>query len=199
MINFLKDWSINIAIIAIFITILEIIIPKGSLKGYINVIIGLILIIVLINPFINLISNNIDIEKEVFANVNSYNEENSVVKESFKELQKDQIIKTYKEKVKKNIISLVESESKYKVENINITINLNENEKDFGKLMKLKLTLNKHREKNRSNIKIEDVEVNISETFNNKNYKLTNDKKILNILSDNLNIDSNNILIYINQ
>ncbi|MTI65431.1 MAG: stage III sporulation protein AF [Firmicutes bacterium] len=199
MISFLKDWAINIAIISIFITILEIIMPKGPLKGYINVIIGLILIIVLINPFINLISNNIDIEKEVFANINSYNEENSVVKESFKELQKDQIIKTYKEKVKKNIIGLVESESKYKVEDINITINLNEDEKDFGKLKKLKLNLNKKKDKNKSNITIEDVEVSISENFNNKNYKETNDKKILNILSDNFDIDSNNILIYINQ
>jgi len=72
MIEFLRQWIINIVIVSIFIALLEAILPNNSFKGYIKMIGGFLMIIVLLNPFIKLLSNNISIDKEVFATMDKY-------------------------------------------------------------------------------------------------------------------------------
>ncbi|HOM44065.1 MAG TPA: stage III sporulation protein AF, partial [Bacillota bacterium] len=52
MADFLREWVINIAVIIIFIMFLDTIIPNSSMKRYINVIVGLMIIVVVIKPFV---------------------------------------------------------------------------------------------------------------------------------------------------
>ena len=50
MADFLREWIINITVIIIFIMFLDTIIPNSSMKRYINVIVGLMIIVVVIKP-----------------------------------------------------------------------------------------------------------------------------------------------------
>ncbi|MEG1009639.1 MAG: stage III sporulation protein AF [Clostridia bacterium] len=106
--------------LAIFITILELIMPENKFKKYIYSIVGIVTIITLISPFVNIYKNE-DILKNVFKSVemvdNSYKGEN-VVKEEFIKKFSNDITNKLKAKdiiVKKVDIELLEDFSIKKV------------------------------------------------------------------------------------
>ena len=53
MINFLSNWIEQIAIAVIIVSIIELILPKGNLKKYIKVVLGIYIIFCMISPFVN--------------------------------------------------------------------------------------------------------------------------------------------------
>lgn len=53
MIDFLSEWIEQITISVILITIIELIIPKGNFKKYINVFLGIYVIYSIISPFVD--------------------------------------------------------------------------------------------------------------------------------------------------
>lgn len=50
MIGFIKNWAINIVTLVLFITMMEMLLPKGRVKKYINLLTGTILIIAIVEP-----------------------------------------------------------------------------------------------------------------------------------------------------
>ena len=79
-IEFIKNWVIDIVYMSIFISFLEIVLPKGNMKRFIDMIIGFLIIIVVINPFIKFINKDIDIERNIFTSINRFNNETDVVR-----------------------------------------------------------------------------------------------------------------------
>ncbi len=57
--DFIRTWASNICATLIFITAVEIILPDNGIKKYCKLVLGLILMIVVINPLVNLLSNGI--------------------------------------------------------------------------------------------------------------------------------------------
>ena len=53
MINFLSNWIEQIAIAVIIVSIFELILPKGNLKKYIKLVLGIYIIFCMIYPFVN--------------------------------------------------------------------------------------------------------------------------------------------------
>ena len=53
MIIFLSKWIEQIAVSVILVSIFELILPKGNLKKYIKVVLGIYIIFCLISPFVN--------------------------------------------------------------------------------------------------------------------------------------------------
>ncbi|MGO1470842.1 MAG: stage III sporulation protein AF, partial [Tissierella sp.] len=60
--EFIYDWLKDIVVFFIIITLIELIMPKGKLKRYMNFIIGLILIFMVISPFLKLFSIDFKLE-----------------------------------------------------------------------------------------------------------------------------------------
>jgi stage III sporulation protein AF len=58
MIDALRNWIINICTIVIFITAIEMLLPNNTLKKYGKFVLGLILVVVIITPILNLFSGN---------------------------------------------------------------------------------------------------------------------------------------------
>ncbi|WP_427339194.1 stage III sporulation protein AF [Caloranaerobacter sp. DY30410] len=140
MINLLRQWTVTIVTLVVLITFLEIILPKSDLKKYINVTTGFLLIITILNPFIKLLSNDINIEKEVFKNIMLKPENNFYITDDYRRYQENQTIKLYKNKIKKHIKKTIEDTFRYKVIEINIDIEKKETE-NFGKIKKINLVL----------------------------------------------------------
>lgn len=200
MTDFLKEWAVNIVIVSIFITLLEIILPKSSMKRYINLITGLLLIIVLINPFIKLITKDISIEREVFKNLNNYTYDSMNKENGLTELQYDQTASIYKEKLKKNISNFIEAETKYNVKDIWIEIVEKENE-DFGEIKKLKIILSEGRikeERYKEKIKVDTVNVNIGTDIEPNtvvNESSIDKHKVINLLAEHYCIHKDTVSI----
>ncbi|MBS4536203.1 stage III sporulation protein AF [Clostridium sp. D2Q-14] len=167
MIEFLRQWIMNIVVVSIFIALLEAILPDNNFKGYVKMISGFLMIIVLLNPFIKLISNNISIDKEVFANIDRNNEiENS--KENITISNEDQIKNLYIDKIKNNIIYSVESNFQYDV--MDVDIEMSEGKETYGEILEVSLNIIKNENKDMKNNKIviEEIESSNSNDKNNK-------------------------------
>lgn len=172
LLNFLKSWSINIVIITIFVTFLEIILPNGTMKRYIRLIIGLLIIIVLINPFINLLSNNINIDKEVFAQIiNNNNIRNIYTTEKIKKEQRKQILELYRNKIEKEIKNIISETTNYIVEEVYVDIVEDEEGNDFGQIKNINLLIKRDNHDCKDNsIKVDKVQtINIDINKSNTN------------------------------
>ena len=54
MITFIRNWIVNIVTLGIFIVLLEMIIPSGKIKKFINLISGFVMLIAIINPLLSI-------------------------------------------------------------------------------------------------------------------------------------------------
>ena len=100
MIDVLKVWVTNITIAIFFITAVEMILPDNSMKKYAKFVLGLILIVVIINPIIKIFHKDFDFYS--YSNkATSYMESSTVVTDIKK--YKDINILNTTENFKKNL------------------------------------------------------------------------------------------------
>ena len=100
MIGQLKSWVLNIATLATFIVLLEILIPKGKVKKFVNLVSGFILLIAIINPIAAILKKGFDF-KEINIASSNYIDKREIEQSSkfLKEKQMKQIVNTYRNKV----------------------------------------------------------------------------------------------------
>lgn len=60
MLEFIKSWSVNIVVLVMFIVISEMLLPKGRMKKYVNLVTGTILVIAIIEPVTGLFGKPFD-------------------------------------------------------------------------------------------------------------------------------------------
>lgn len=120
-ISFISTWLKDIVILFVIISIAELIMPKGNMKKYINMVIGLLIIFTIISPFAKLLKLNFNFEQTVF----NYSKPNIIrdIEENQLYIQQEkQIEKIYKEKISKEITELIQEKTDYIVVDINIEI-----------------------------------------------------------------------------
>lgn len=117
-VKYINSWLKDIVILFIFISIAELIMPKGNMKRYINLIIGLLIIITLISPLARLMKIDLNLEQGVF----NYSKENYLEIDEFYKYQDKQIEAVYKERFRNEIIDFIEEETEYKVASIEIDL-----------------------------------------------------------------------------
>ena len=152
MINSFKNYINTLLCLGIFVTILQLVIPKNNSRKYIYSLVGIIMIISVISPVINLLKNeNIeDSVNQVISNIDAYkiedDESDYKLKEANEELIKDQVISNIKNDIvqklnekgikTKNIE--VYLEDNYEVKKIRINIeSLNKDSTMFSNLNKI--------------------------------------------------------------
>lgn len=143
MIDFIKSWILNIIILAVLISLLEIIIPSGKMKKYINMVSGFILILAIINPFISFFKRGVNL-KEFQISGSNYIDKREV-EENSKILKKQQMKQTV-DLYRKKIISQIEETVK-EVEGVNnaeadLIINEDYTSSGFGEIKRIFIYLN---------------------------------------------------------
>ena len=184
MLNFINSWIKGIVIAVIISTIIEMILPKGSIKKYVKCVIGVYIVFSIINPF--LIKNNESIFKynQLELPKTAATEVISIDTDSY-------IEEIYTEKIEDEIQKNLENMG-YEV--IMIKLDIDKTQKNYGRINKVNLKIiNKQ---NRLS-KVEKVEIYIGKDEN----KVVNDIKssekdmIKNFLNKNYDIDIENIYI----
>lgn len=196
--SFLREWILQIVSMFVFVSLLEIVLPNGQMKKYIDMIIGLLIIIVIINPFINLIFKDIDIERNILTlpEINDSTQENSDILE----LQQDQMKSVYAFRVQEDIMKIIEEKTNYNVLNAEVeTIDELEDE-DFGMVTKVYLYVDEKQDlqsddKQGVNIKsIENINVNLSTNQNNED-EFSDFSNIKKIIGEKYGVADDNIYI----
>lgn len=180
MIDFINSWIQGIIIAVVISTIIEMILPNGTIKKYVRTVIGAYIVFVIISPIITKITGKeislgsfklpeMEVSTQATIDTNSYVES------------------TYINTIKQDIIGNIQ-EKGYKVENLTIDIE-KENEK-YGEIKKIELLISRAEEQT-GNIK--PVEINI----NNKVKEETISREELQVLKEYLkeNYGASEILI----
>lgn len=184
MIAFLTNWIENVAVSVIIVNIFELLLPKGNIKKYIKVILGIYVVFSLISPFVN--AKNLysfsekNIDTYLKNNINS-NDTQSYMDKRLQELYIDEMEQNIKSKIK---------QYGYKTIKCVVDANLDTSSKNAG-IYKIELVIEK-------NIgAIENVDINIGKK-DAKEEKSKDELAIVEDLSSYYEIDSEKISIKIN-
>lgn len=182
MINFLKTWCENIVVVLIISVIIEMILPEGKNKKYVQVIIGIYIIFTILNPILtNINIKNIDL-KEVLKMEDT--------RQVSAENNKDEIRKIYIDAIKRDI--------KYEIEVLGFevcTLDL-KTDMNFENIEKILIVANKKSNNITNNISINEIKVNIQNEVKNKNELEEKDKNIIkNKILSMYEIEEKNIVI----
>lgn len=127
--NFLNTWLQEIIVCVIIATIIELILPSGSTKKYIKVVLGMFIVFNIIIPVINKITKN-NFEISSIINMDEYSKkmktyETSSQNQISSNANEQTIKQIYISKLEKNIKNKLK-EKNYTVSKIEIEINENE-------------------------------------------------------------------------
>ena len=205
IVDFLKLWIRDIAFVFVIVSIIEIIIPNNNMKRYIDMVIGLLIIIVIITPFIKLLNKDFDIDKEIFKK--EIEESNFVYKDNMNlvSTQEEQIKEVYLSKIEEEIKELIQETTNYKVDEISISIY--EDELRYGDIKDIKLAISEmkgmeEKEKETKDIitigNIEKITIGKEEEKPTITEEFDKGKEIKSMLSKNYNVPKENIKIFLN-
>ncbi len=145
--NFILEWVRNVFLIVLAISFLEMLLPGGSMRGYLKFIFSMLLLTVMLYPLQALNGKDILAFHAVpysLADSNSYEtEENTLSDYDLSQVQTKQISDVYKEKIAERIKEELETQfSGISEAVIEIYINENRNSKQFGELNQVILYTN---------------------------------------------------------
>lgn len=169
--------------------------PKGSMKKYINFVIGLLVIFTVISPFIKLRTLDFDLGKEVFNNLNreksDYNNELLINQER-------QIEELYIKKISENIAYIVENNTEYSVYDINL--NISKEDESYGLIKNVDIVLSdvKKADKKNNTVTIERIQTVKLTDETSKYIESQEFGDLKKIVSKELGVDEERISIHIN-
>ena len=183
MIEAIKGWIINIVIVIILLSFLEILMPDSKMKKYINLILGFIVMLVILGPIIEVLNSTDNLQDDVFIISSELNKkEYSFVSSNIENKQMNQLKALYKDRIRKDIAYRVESKYNVKVGKVNIEIEEDNQERNGG-IKSLELyVLSSEEPRNEDTIPI--VKIDVSDNEKNNIEKNTNKS-----LDKDINID----------
>lgn len=190
----LKDWVSDICVSILFMTAIELILPENSIKKYSKFVLGLIFIVVVINPIVGFVKQDSNLYKDITLNEEHMDKFDNYIKynlDEYVQKVKNTTLKSFKENLERNCENLLKNKFKKDEFKVDVTISY---EDDNFKIDELNIKVKDNEIK-----KVETVEKVIIDGKNNYK-KSSNDslkvKEIKKLLSNELNISENIIKIY---
>ncbi|MBU3189153.1 stage III sporulation protein AF [Clostridium bowmanii] len=193
MINVLKVWITNITVAIFFITAVEMILPDNNMKKYAKFVLGLMLIVVIINPIMKIFNKDFDLYS-YSSKATSYMESSTSVTDIKK--YKDTNILNTTENFKKNLEAqcIINLQDAYPENQYNADIKINYDDKN--KVFSINRVQIEIVEKGVKNIK--KIEINTKSVNASKENILDGEEgeKIKRLLSSKFKISSKIITVY---
>ncbi len=185
----------------ILLSIVELALPNNNMKRYVNVVIGLMIIIVIISPFIKLINSSFNIEQEIFKSIVEGVQFEYADNSDLQELHERQIKETYINMLKENVKATIDGILEYQVDDIKISIF--EDEDNYGNIRDIEIVMapkdgsDSYDEDTIKTIKIEEIKIDDSNKETEKATTFKDGDKIKDILYEKYNVPKDNIKILI--
>lgn len=142
MIEFIKQWVINIVTLVLFIVMFEMLLPTGKMKKYVGLVTSTILVIVIISPLVGLLGRNFDFTALQTLNSNAL-DRLQVEKESklLEEEQLKQIVEVYRQKIIEQMEQNAKEVAGVMQVKADIIFNEDYNSKTFGEIKRAYLEI----------------------------------------------------------
>lgn len=195
MLEFLRNWIVNIVTISLVLILFEILVPSGKIKKIITLVSGFVLLIAVINPLLQLKSRNNDLGAAIQADtfyIDKKEVENST--RLLEETQARQISAVYKKKLTARIEEETGKLQGVTVSRAEVEINEDYNSGKFGEITKITLEVKKSKNKEKSIEPVVTVErIDINAPMQKKQEKKglefidPEDKRLTALIKQNLN------------
>ncbi len=139
MVSIFLSYIKNISICIIFTAFVEMLLPNDNFKKYINLILGFIIIIVILNPIKNFMSSADQIDFKVFSISSKIDNDLLLNQKSIQNKQKDLIISTYKQQLEQQIKKIISEQTDLKIENISIEVDEDFESDTFSQIQHIEL------------------------------------------------------------
>lgn len=184
--NFIREWLKDIVVLFVIISLVELIIPKGNMKRYVDFIIGIVIVFTVISPFTKLINFDINFDNEIEAFSN-----NIVTKEGVIEKQNKQIEDLFKNNLASEIKKIVADNTDYKLKDINIVTR--PDEQNLLLIQSVNIILDIENKSKEKEIKIEKIHIGSEALLvSSINYDFEELKKLI---IDYIQIDEKKLII----
>lgn len=205
MISWLNSWAQGIIVAVVIATIIELILPEGSCKKYVKVVIGIYILFTIIAPVIGKVSKK-DIDINDILNTQKYEQEisknNNDIYKKFKSNNSRTIKDIYVSNLETDIKSKLKDKG-YEVTNTYIKV---KNDKNYSidkiSVDVVKKENSKQNEKENKNESIENISINVqisndknSEESKTVSINETEKQNIKKYLSDTYQLEETNIKI----
>ncbi|WP_250277673.1 stage III sporulation protein AF [[Clostridium] colinum] len=185
MLDYFYDYIKNIILFLVFMSFIQVILPTNKYRSYINLVFGMILVFIMIEP-LNLIFDSVkNVEALTIFNEQDFKQNNMINVEKYKNIQNDMVKSAFKENIKSQIKTILKD--KYIIKDINLE--LYENKYEEINIESIYLTL----VKNNQNIYIKPF----NEDKNLQNAEKQEIDNIKNLISQVYNIKTDNVFITI--
>jgi len=148
MIGLLKDWVINIVTLVMLIVFLELLVPSGKTKKFVNLVSGFILIIAIISPLLGVFKSGVDLKEFQLADKLTLSQmELEASKNTYSDSQLAQITSTYKRRLVEDIeqsVSTVKGVGSVKAE---IMVEEDSKSIEFGKIKRVLISVSEKNDK----------------------------------------------------
>lgn len=205
MVDLFSNYIKNIAVCIIFSAFVEMLIPDNDFKKYINLVLGFIVILVVLNPLKSILFKSYPLDIQVFNKASDI-ENNSLLKEKnlYESKQKDLIITTYKSQLEDQIKALISKQSNLNVNSINIEVNEDYESDEFAQIKKIEVVATEAQISNQNQTTINPIDkITISntalqdDTTENRNNEI--EKNLESLISDFYKLNQDNIYIIVHR
>lgn len=190
----LKNWISDICVSLLFMTAVELVLPENSIKKYSKFVLGLIFIVVVINPIIGFIKQDSNLYKDITLNEDYVNKfdiylENNL--DEYSERIKKTTINSFEENLSRNCENLLKNN--FKKNNFNVDVSVSYEDENF----KIEELIVKVEELGIKNVEtVEKVVIGSVNNYDDVSKESSKVKEIKKFLSNELNISENIIKVY---
>ena len=196
MIEFLSSWAQGIIVAVIIATLIEMILPNGSSKKYVKVVIGMYILFTIVSQIIKKVGGK-DADLNAILNFEKYEQQieksDSSISKKFEDNNSRSIKDIYLSNLKADMSAKLK-EKGYEIDTLNIKVKDDENYTIDNISLKIMKAEQKQEESNE--IRINTVEIRNTVTLKNEENLSDDDKQeVKDYISETYDIDKKNINI----
>ena len=131
----IKSWAMGVAGVVVFCAVCEMLLPKGNMKKYVRLALGVLMILTILSPLIHLIGNEPQID-----GLSQMQEDAYVSAQNMDEKQRTDTIRVYNNKLSQKIQTAISEEvGAYDIE---VRTEASENPETFGEINRVLVMVN---------------------------------------------------------
>lgn len=141
MIYTIGRYTQSIAMVIIFTTVINLIMPSGDFVKYIKMVLGFIVIITILGPINTLAFKNKPNYTDILNRYQADIQSTSMQRQSgdYLDMQKEIILQNYKERIMPQMVAIIEKDSKIKVLDLDLGLEEDTNLPSFGQITSIDL------------------------------------------------------------
>ncbi len=142
MLENVKSWIISIVIIICFSVIIDMVLPEGNIKKYAKFIMGIIIIVVIISPIIDIFRHPMDLDKHL--ETISYQLDTKEIEfnaANYEQQQMENAVELFKRRLHANIQHTIERNHDVKVTSIDLDMVDDPKDEFFGEIKEIRITI----------------------------------------------------------